>query len=51
MIKILEPGLYSSIQDEGRKDFQKYGVPISGCMDSKSSIFANSLLIFVTLGH
>ena len=44
MIKILEPGLYSSIQDEGRKDFQKYGVPISGCMDSKSSKFANSLL-------
>ena len=27
MIKILEPGLYSSIQDEGREDFQKYGVP------------------------
>ena len=44
MIKILEPGLYSSIQDEGREDFQKYGVPFSGCMDSKSSNFANSLL-------
>ena len=44
MIKILEPGLYSSIQDEGRESFQKYGVPVSGCMDSKSSNFANSLL-------
>ena len=44
MIKILEPGLYSSIQDEGREGFQKYGVPFSGTMDSKSSNFANSLL-------
>ena len=44
MIKILEPGLYSSIQDKGRKSFQKYGVPVSGCMDSKSSDFANFLL-------
>ena len=44
MIKILEPGLYSSIQDEGREGFQKYGVPFSGSMDSKSSNFANSLL-------
>ena len=44
MIKIIEPGLYSSIQDNGRENFQKYGVPISGCMDSKSSNFANFLL-------
>ncbi|MBK77624.1 MAG: allophanate hydrolase [Flavobacteriaceae bacterium] len=44
MIKILEPGLYSSIQDKGRDNFQKYGVPISGCMDVKSSNFANFLL-------
>ena len=44
MIKILEPGLYSSIQDKGRENFQKYGVPVSGCMDSKSSDLANFLL-------
>ncbi len=44
MIKIIEPGLYSSIQDQGRENFKKYGVPVSGCMDSKSSNFANFLL-------
>ena len=43
MIKIIEPGLYSSIQDQGRENFKKYGVPVSGCMDSKSSNFANFL--------
>ena len=44
MIKILEPGLYSSIQDNGRESYQKYGVPLSGSMDLKSSNFANFLL-------
>ena len=44
MIKILEPGLYSSIQDNGRESYQKYGVPVSGSMDLKSSNFANFLL-------
>ena len=44
MIKILDPGLYSSIQDKGREGYQKYGVPISGSMDLKSSNFANFLL-------
>ena len=44
MIKIIDPGLYSSIQDNGRHNYQKYGVPISGCMDLKASCFANALL-------
>ena len=44
MIKIIDPGLYSSTQDNGRHNYQKYGVPISGCMDLKASYFANALL-------
>ena len=44
MIKIIDPGLYSSIQDNGRLNYQKYGVPISGCMDLKASFFANALI-------
>lgn len=44
MIKVLNPGLYSSIQDLGRSGHQNYGVPLSGCMDATSAQLANALL-------
>ena len=44
MIKVLTPGFYSSIQDHGRFDFQNFGVPISGVMDSYSARIANALV-------
>ncbi|MEJ2113322.1 MAG: biotin-dependent carboxyltransferase family protein [Flavobacteriaceae bacterium] len=44
MVKVIKPGIYSTIQDLGRFGFQKYGVPISGVMDSYSSKLANTLL-------
>lgn len=44
MIKILDPGFYSTIQDFGRFGYRDYGVPVSGAMDSYSSKFANLLL-------
>lgn len=43
-IKVISPGLYSSIQDKGRFGFRKYGVPISGVMDEQHASFANHLL-------
>ncbi len=43
-ILILSPGLYSGIQDLGRKKYRSYGVPISGAMDKYSMILANNLL-------
>lgn len=43
-ILILAEGMYSSIQDLGRKGFRSYGVPISGAMDKYSFILANKLL-------
>tara|TARA_Y100000590_G_scaffold467090_1_gene644705 strand:+ start:7397 stop:8506 length:1110 start_codon:yes stop_codon:yes gene_type:complete len=43
-ITILEPGLLSSIQDIGRYGFQKYGVPVSGAMDSFALRSANVLV-------
>ena len=43
-IEILNPGLYSSIQDSGRRGFRKFGVPVSGAMDSYASGLANLLL-------
>ena len=44
MIKVLNAGFYSTIQDFGRMGYQKYGVPYSGVMDRKSAALANALL-------
>jgi antagonist of KipI len=43
MIKIIKPGLLTSIQDMGRFGFQKYGVISSGAMDVFSHRIANIL--------
>ncbi|MHB1195777.1 MAG: 5-oxoprolinase subunit C family protein [Lutibacter sp.] len=44
MVKVLHPGLYTSIQDMGRFGYRNLGVPMSGTMDSISAGFANALL-------
>ena len=44
MIKVLDAGFYSTIQDLGRFGYREYGVPISGVMDGYSSGFANMVL-------
>ena len=44
MIRVLTPGIYSSVQDQGRIGFAKLGIPISGVMDSYSARMANMLL-------
>ena len=44
MIQVLHPGIYSSVQDRGRIEFSKFGVPQSGAMDMYSYQFGNSLL-------
>ncbi len=44
MIEVLNPGIYSSIQDFGRIGFRKYGVPVSGSLDKHSMICANRKL-------
>jgi len=43
-IEVLQPGLFSTIQDPGRFGYLKYGVPMSGPMDSYSFRLANLLL-------
>tara|TARA_R100000935_G_scaffold58346_1_gene94998 strand:- start:1034 stop:1891 length:858 start_codon:yes stop_codon:yes gene_type:complete len=43
-IEVLHPGLYSSLQDLGRYNFLKYGVPQSGAMDSFAAKKANLIL-------
>jgi biotin-dependent carboxylase-like uncharacterized protein len=42
--KILNPGLFTTIQDLGRFGYLKYGVPISGAMDTFSFVAANLLV-------
>lgn len=44
MIEILQHGLYTSIQDMGRFEFQKYGVPLSGALDQHAFRIGNQLL-------
>lgn len=43
-IKVLHPGLLSSIQDIGRYGYQKHGVIVSGAMDAYSLRIANLLV-------
>ena len=44
MIKVIEAGFYTTIQDQGRFGFRHLGVPISGPMDGKAFRLANALL-------
>ena len=44
MIKVIDPGFYSSIQDLGRFGTQNFGVPISGSMDQFSADIANKVI-------
>jgi len=44
MIKVLKPGLNTSIQDLGRFGYRNQGVPNSGCMDLISAGLANLLI-------
>lgn len=44
MVKVLKPGLYSTVQDFGRFGYQEFGVPYSGVMDRKAAALVNALL-------
>ena len=43
-LKVLNAGLFSTIQDKGRIGFRKYGVPVSGAMDEKAYELSNWLV-------
>lgn len=44
MLRVLQQGVYSSIQDLGRFYYRAYGVPVSGTMDHYSAKLANLLI-------
>ncbi|MBQ4821030.1 biotin-dependent carboxyltransferase family protein [Aquimarina sp. MMG016] len=43
-MKVIHPGLFTTIQDKGRVGFSKFGISQSGAMDQKSFKLANALL-------
>ena len=43
-LEILEPGLSTTVQDEGRVGYYKFGIPQSGSMDQYSASLANRLV-------
>ncbi len=44
MVRVLQKGLHTSVQDLGRIGYRKYGVPVSGVMDSHAARLGNSIL-------
>ncbi len=44
MLKVVEAGFFTTIQDAGRFGYRNLGVPVSGAMDAQSARIANSLL-------
>jgi len=44
MIEVLKPGLFTTIQDQGRRGYQSYGVGIAGALDPFALSAANLLV-------
>lgn len=44
LFKVHKPGLFTTVQDSGRRGFQRYGVPVSGAIDSYAFLMANLLV-------
>lgn len=41
---VLKGGFFTTVQDEGRFGYQRYGIPVSGALDRYSMALANSLV-------
>lgn len=44
LIKVIEPGMYTMVQDHGRFGYLRYGLPRGGAMDRRAFEAANALL-------
>ena len=44
MIRVVRPGLLTTVQDDGRWGYQRFGVPVAGPMDRMSHRLANLLV-------
>ncbi len=43
-LKVIDPGFLTTIQDQGRVGYERFGVPVSGAMDRLSLLAANALV-------
>lgn len=43
-VRVLQPGMFTTVQDVGRQGFQRDGVPVSGAMDAFALRTANMLV-------
>lgn len=43
-LRVLEPGLHTTVQDRGRFGFQRYGVPVAGALDPEALALATALV-------
>jgi len=44
MIEVVNPGIFTSIQDMGRTGYRHLGIPVGGFMDTETATLANKLL-------
>jgi len=44
LIRIINPGIYTTVQDCGRVGMARWGIPVSGSMDAVSAAAANAIL-------
>lgn len=44
MLEVVEPGLLTTVQDLGRRGYQRFGVPVGGAMDAFALRAANALV-------
>jgi antagonist of KipI len=44
MLRIVQPGMFTTVQDLGRTGHQRFGVPVSGVMDSWALRIANMMV-------
>ncbi len=43
-LAVLDPGLFTTIQDLGRPGYLRYGIPPSGPIDREAFVLANRLV-------
>ena len=44
MMRVLKPGLLTTVQDLGRPGFQQYGVAVGGALDAFAARVANLIV-------
>lgn len=43
VLRVLAPGLMTTVQDRGRTGYQAFGIPVSGALDAENLVLANAL--------